>query len=99
MLTTGVLTGCTVCARASPDSAHLAAILPFYGRSTGTSHPCLVMYRRDGQTFTLNPYHAGDRVRVAHMTLFGPTGSGKSATAIAHAMQSMAVSAGRADHH
>ncbi|MFZ1827650.1 MAG: conjugative transfer ATPase [Candidatus Competibacteraceae bacterium] len=72
-------------------SAHLAAILPFYGRSTGTSHPCLVMYRRDGQTFTLNPYHAGDRVRVAHMTLFGPTGSGKSATAIAHAMQSMAV--------
>jgi conjugative transfer ATPase len=72
-------------------SAHLAATLPFYGRSTGTSHPCLVMYRRDGQTFTLNPYHASDRARVAHMTLFGPTGSGKSATAIAHAMQSMAV--------
>ncbi|CDI04782.1 hypothetical protein BN873_p70020 [Candidatus Competibacter denitrificans Run_A_D11] len=72
-------------------SAHVAATLPFYGRSTGTSHPCFVMYRRDGQTFTLNPYHAGDRMRVAHMTIFGPTGSGKSATAIAQAMQSMAV--------
>lgn len=72
-------------------TAHLAAVLPFYGRSTGTSQPCFVMYRRDGQVFTLNPYHPKDRVRVAHSVLFGPTGSGKSATAIAMAMQSMAV--------
>lgn len=72
-------------------SAHVAATLPLYGRSTGTAHPCLVMYRRDGQPFTLNPYHPDDRLRVAHMTIFGPTGSGKSATAVAQAMQSMAV--------
>lgn len=72
-------------------SAHVAATLPLYGRSTGTAHPCLVMYRRDGQPFTLNPYHPADRLRVAHMTIFGPTGSGKSATAVAQAMQSMAV--------
>lgn len=72
-------------------TSHLAATLPVYGRSTGTSHPCFAMFRRDGQTFTLNPYHPGDRVRVAHMVLFGPTGSGKSATAVAMAMSSMAV--------
>lgn len=72
-------------------SAHLAALLPFYGRATGTEHPCFVMYRRDGQVYTLNPYHSADRVRVAHGVLFGPTGSGKSATSVALAMQSMAV--------
>lgn len=72
-------------------TAHLAATLPFYGRATGTDHPCYVMYRRDGQIYTLNPFHAGDRARVAHTVLFGPTGSGKSATSVALAMQSMAV--------
>ena len=72
-------------------TAHLAAILPFCGRSTGTANPCFTMFRRDGQTFTLNPYHPADRARVAHMVLFGPTGSGKSATAVAMAMSSMAV--------
>ena len=70
-------------------SAHLAALLPFYGRGVGTANPGYVMYRRDGQVFTVNPHR--DRVRVAHTVLFGPTGSGKSATAIALAMQSMAV--------
>lgn len=72
-------------------TAHLASLLPFYGRSTGTENPCFVMYRRDGQVFTINPFHPFDRSRVAHSVLFGPTGSGKSATAIAMAMQSMAV--------
>ena len=72
-------------------SSHLAAILPFYGRSTGTEHPCWVMYRRDGQVFTLNPFLNADRVRVAHSVIFGPTGSGKSATVVAQALASMAV--------
>ncbi|MCB1713524.1 MAG: conjugative transfer ATPase [Candidatus Competibacteraceae bacterium] len=72
-------------------TAHLAATLPFFGRSTGTQNPCFVMYRRDGQPYTLNPFHPHDRSRVAHTVLFGPTGSGKSATAISFAMQSMAV--------
>lgn len=72
-------------------TAHLAATLPFYGRATGTDHPCYVMYRRDGQIYTINPYHRDDRARVAHTVVFGPTGSGKSATLVAKAMQSMAV--------
>ena len=72
-------------------TAHLAATLPFFGRSTGTTHACFTMFRRDGQTFSIDPYHPGDRVRVAHTVLFGPTGSGKSATAVAMAMSSMAV--------
>ncbi|HRW66652.1 MAG TPA: conjugative transfer ATPase [Candidatus Competibacter sp.] len=70
-------------------SSHLAALLPLYGRGVGTTNPCYVMYRRDGQVFTCNPHR--DRLRVAHTVLFGPTGSGKSATAIALALQSMAV--------
>ena len=72
-------------------TAHLAATLPFFGRATGTPNPCYVMFRRDGQPYTLNPFHPQDRSRVAHTVLFGPTGSGKSATAISFAMQSMAV--------
>ncbi len=72
-------------------TAHLAATLPLYGRSTGTDHPCFTMFRRDGQPYAINPYHPADRARVAHMVLFGPTGSGKSATGVAMAMSSMAV--------
>ena len=72
-------------------TAHLAAILPFCGRSIGTAHPCFTLFRRDGQTFSCNPYHPDDRARVAHMVVFGPTGSGKSATSVGMAMSSMAV--------
>lgn len=73
-------------------AAHLAAVLPFFGRSTGTSHPCFVgWHRRDGQPFDINFYHPDDRARVAHTVLFGPTGSGKSATLINMLMSSMAV--------
>ncbi len=73
-------------------TAHLAATLPLYGRSTGTGHPCFVgWHRRDGQTFHINFYDPRDRRRVAHTVLFGPTGSGKSATAIGMALSSMAV--------
>lgn len=72
-------------------TAHLAATLPLYGRSTGTSNPCFTMFRRDGQPYAINPYHPADRARVAHLVLFGPTGSGKSATAVAMALSSMAV--------
>ena len=73
-------------------TAHIAAVLPLFGRATGTGHPCFVgWHRRDGQTFHINFYDPRDRRRVAHTVLFGPTGSGKSATAIAMALSSMAV--------
>ncbi|MBK8185643.1 MAG: conjugative transfer ATPase [Candidatus Competibacteraceae bacterium] len=73
-------------------TGHIAAVLPLFGRSTGTGHPCFVgWHRRDGQTFNINFYDPRDRRRVAHTVLFGPTGSGKSATAIGMALSSMAV--------
>lgn len=73
-------------------TSHLAAVLPLFGRSTGTGHACFAgWHRRDGQPFHINFYHPGDRARVAHAVLFGPTGSGKSATAINMALSSMAV--------
>jgi conjugative transfer ATPase len=73
-------------------TSHIAAVLPLFGRSTGTGHPCFVgWHRRDGQTFNINFYDPRDRRRVAHTVLFGPTGSGKSATAIGMALSSMAV--------
>jgi conjugative transfer ATPase len=73
-------------------AAHIAAVLPFFGRATGTAHPCFVgWHRRDGQCFHMNFYHPADRARVAHTVVFGQTGSGKSATLINMLMSSMAV--------
>ena len=72
-------------------TAHLAALLPFYGNKSGSNHPCYVMYSRTGEPFYLNPFHQGDRVKVSHELFFGPSGSGKSASIVYMAMQSMAV--------
>lgn len=73
-------------------TAHLASVMPLFGRSTGSGHACFAgWHRRDGQIFNINFYHPDDRARVAHAVVLGPTGSGKSATAINVAMSSMAV--------
>ncbi|GBU09012.1 hypothetical protein AwWohl_01500 [Gammaproteobacteria bacterium] len=72
-------------------TSHIAALLPFYGRSRGSDNPCFINYNRSGEVIMVNPYHKKDRSRVAHSILFGPTGSGKSATQVSQAMQSMAV--------
>ena len=72
-------------------TAHLAALLPFYGNKSGSTHPCYIMYSRTGEPFYLNPFHQDDRVKVSHELFFGPSGSGKSASIVYMAMQSMAV--------
>ena len=72
-------------------TAHLAALLPFYGNKSGSKHPCYIMYSRTGEPFYLNPFHPDDRVKVSHELFFGPSGSGKSASIVYMAMQSMAV--------
>jgi len=59
-------------------TAHLAALLPFYGNKSGGVNPCYLMYSRTGEPFYLNPFHRNDRSRVSHEVFFGPTGSGKS---------------------
>ncbi len=61
---------------------HLANVLPFYGRSTGTGHPGIVNYNRGGEDFCCDPLYQRDRSKNAHLFLFGPTGAGKSATLV-----------------
>ncbi len=57
---------------------HLSRILPLYGRGTGTGNPGRLFFNRIGEPLTFD--QVKDKVRVAHSLIFGPTGSGKSAT-------------------
>jgi len=59
---------------------HLAHLAPFWGRSQGTGHPGITFFNRGGGTITFDPLSSCDRQMNAHLFLFGPTGSGKSAT-------------------
>lgn len=63
------------------DADHVAALLPLYGRTTGTGNPGFFFFNRAGEPLTVDPLNKRDRSMTAHMLLFGPTGSGKSATA------------------
>lgn len=59
---------------------HLANLGPWWGRSQGTGHPGITLFNRGGGTVTFDPLNRLDRQMNAHLFLFGPTGSGKSAT-------------------
>ncbi|KVD85181.1 conjugal transfer protein [Burkholderia sp. ABCPW 14] len=59
---------------------HLANLAPVWGRSQGTGHPGITLFHRGGGTITVDPLNRLDRQMNAHLFLFGPTGSGKSAT-------------------
>ncbi len=59
---------------------HAANLAPVWGRSQGTGHPGITFFDRGGGTITLDPLNRLDRQMNAHLFLFGPTGSGKSAT-------------------
>ncbi|MDX3928977.1 MAG: conjugative transfer ATPase [Shinella sp.] len=59
---------------------HAANLAPFWGRSPGTGHPGITFFNRGGGTVTFDPLNRKDRQMNAHLFLFGPTGSGKSAT-------------------
>jgi len=60
---------------------HVANLAPVWGRSTGTGHPGITMFNRGGAPLTFDPLNRLDRQMNAHMFIFGPTGSGKSASA------------------
>lgn len=75
--------------------SQLSATLPFFGAGRGSDNLCYLAYKRNGEPFTVNPFLKSDRSRVAHQLVFGPTGSGKSATMINMALMSMAVNAPR----
>ena len=70
---------------------HLANVIPFYGRGTGTGSHCMVNFNRGGEAFCWDPLLKGERVKNAHLFLFGPTGAGKSATLILKMMMVTAV--------
>ncbi|MGO3130303.1 MAG: conjugative transfer ATPase [Alcaligenes sp.] len=59
---------------------HAANIAPVWGRSQGTGHPGITFFNRGGGPITFDPLNRLDRQMNAHLFLFGPTGSGKSAT-------------------
>jgi conjugative transfer ATPase len=59
---------------------HVANLSPVWGRSHGTGHPGITFFNRGGGTITFDPLNRLDRQMNAHLFLFGPTGSGKSAT-------------------
>ena len=59
---------------------HIANLAPVWGRSEGTGHPGLTVFNRGGGVVTFDPLNRLDRQMNAHLFLFGPTGSGKSAT-------------------
>jgi len=72
-------------------SRHIARVLPLYGRGRGTDHPGLLWFNRVGETFAVDPYSKKDRKKTAHGLLFGPTGSGKSASLVLNALHGMAM--------
>jgi conjugative transfer ATPase len=59
---------------------HAANLAPVWGRSQGTGHPGITFFNRGGGPITFDPLNRHDRQMNAHLFLFGPTGSGKSAT-------------------
>ncbi len=67
----------------------IARILPLYGRGTGTGKPGKLFSNRIGEPLMWDPIR--DKARVAHSLIFGPTGSGKSATINAMVMHDMAI--------
>lgn len=59
---------------------HAANLAPVWGRSQGTGHPGITFFNRGGGPLSFDPLNRLDRQMNAHLFLFGPTGSGKSAT-------------------
>lgn len=59
---------------------HMANLSFTWGRSQGTGRPGFTFFNRGGGPITFDPLNRLDRQMNAHLFLFGPTGSGKSAT-------------------
>jgi conjugative transfer ATPase len=59
---------------------HAANLAPVWGRNQGTGNPGITFFNRGGGTVAFDPLNRRDRQMNAHLFLFGPTGSGKSAT-------------------
>jgi len=67
----------------------IAALSPFYGRSTGTGTPGVIKFNRGGEALMFDP--VVDKSQNAFGLLFGPSGTGKSAWLIEFLFAMMAV--------
>lgn len=72
-------------------SQHIANLVPLLGRSRGTGHFGISGFNRGGEPAHVNPLNKGDRQTNGHMTIFGPTGSGKSASLVSIALNYIAA--------
>ena len=70
---------------------HVARLLPFYGRGSGTNNLGTLLYNRIGEPLSFDPLNENDRTKNAHLLLLGPTGSGKTAILNKLLMHTMAV--------
>ncbi|TOG95098.1 conjugative transfer ATPase [Vibrio parahaemolyticus] len=62
---------------------------PLFGRATGTGSDLFHYYNRGGELFGFDPLK--DYTSNAHLNLFGPSGSGKSATLVGQCLRLMAL--------
>ncbi len=67
----------------------VAALSPFYGRSTGTGTAGVVKFNRGGEALMFDP--VVDKSQNAFGLLFGPSGTGKSAWLIEFLFSMMAI--------
>ncbi len=56
--------------------SEIAKLLPFYGRSCGTTNPGFIAFNRGGEPWFYDIY--ADRTKNAHSLFLGETGTGKS---------------------
>ena len=67
----------------------MLALSPLFGRSTGTGSDAFHFFNRGGELFGVDPL--SDYLSNAHLNLFGPSGSGKSATLVGMCLRLLAV--------
>ncbi|MDX1656613.1 MAG: conjugative transfer ATPase, partial [Candidatus Competibacteraceae bacterium] len=70
-------------------ASQIAALLPVYGRATGTGHPGCVLFNRGAEPLLFDPLE--DRKKNAHLFIVGPPGAGKSAYLVYQLLQTLAV--------
>ena len=70
---------------------HIARVLPFFGRSVGTSNPGVIAFNRGAEPLAYDPLNVFDRAKNAHALVLGPTGSGKTSWLIYQLLHLMAV--------
>lgn len=70
---------------------HIANLAPIMGRGVGTGHPGTLWFNRGGEPMSFDPLNPLDRSKNAHLCLFGPTGSGKSAQIVSMIIYLMSI--------